>query len=215
MKALQIALLAFTAIQLATPVPLSPSTSTSLSSQNSEKTTPKNEPTSLPGKGLAQHPFLYTGEWDTRKPVQTIFLVRGGKVVWTYSIPIKNEKGDLNEFDDIHLLSNGHVLFARKTGAGEVSPDKKLVWNYDAPKETEVHSAQPVGKDKVLFMQNGTPAKLILMNKRSGKVELEHVLPTARPDDPKSVHGQFRHVRMNQSWNLPGRAPEHGQGRRV
>ena len=75
----------------------------------------------------------------------------------------------------------------------------KLVWNYDAPKGTEVHSAQPVGKDKVLFMQNGTPAKLILTNKRSGKVELEHIVPTARPDDPKSVHGQFRHVRVTKA----------------
>src|SRR5713226_9311049 len=97
MKALPIALLAFAVIHLATDVPISTSTSTSLSSQTSEQTTPKNDPPTLPGKGLAQHPFLYTGEWDTRKPVQTIFLVRGGKVVWTYSIPIKNEKGELNE----------------------------------------------------------------------------------------------------------------------
>ena len=22
----------------------------------------------LPGRGAAQHPFLYAGEWDTRKP---------------------------------------------------------------------------------------------------------------------------------------------------
>src|SRR5277367_1624838 len=45
------------------------------------------QPTTFPGNGLAQHDFLYCGEWDTRKPVQTIFLVRGGKIVWTYSIP--------------------------------------------------------------------------------------------------------------------------------
>jgi len=160
---------------------------------------PATAPTPLPGKGLAQHPFLYTGEWDTRKPVQTIFLVRGGKVVWTYSIPIKNEKGELNEFDDIHMLSNGNVLFARKTGAAEVTPDRKIVWNYDAPSGTEIHSAQPIGKDKVLFMQNGIPAKLILMNKKSGKVLMEQLLATARPNDPKSVHGQFRHVRMTKA----------------
>src|SRR6266851_906750 len=157
------------------------------------------QPTLLPGKGLAQHPFLYTGEWDTRKAVQTIFLVRGGKVVWTYSIPIKDEKGQLNEFDDIHMLSNGHVLFARKTGAAEITQDKKVVWNYDAPTGTEIHSAQPIGKNKVLFTQNGTPAKVILVNKKTGKVEMEHVLPTARPEDPKSVHGQFRHVRMTKA----------------
>ena len=43
-------------------------------------------PAGLPGKGLAQHPFFYTGEWDYRKANQTIFVVRGGHVVWTYSI---------------------------------------------------------------------------------------------------------------------------------
>jgi hypothetical protein len=118
------------------------------------------------------------------------------KVVWTYSIPIKNEKGELNEFDDIHLLSNNHILFARKTGATEITMEKKVVWNYDAPPGTEIHSAQPIGKEKVLFMQNGTPARLILMNKATGKVEMEYVVETAHPDDPKSVHGQFRHVRM-------------------
>src|SRR5438309_1106104 len=53
----------------------------------------------LPGKGLAQHPFLYCGEWDTRKPVQTMYIVRGGKVVWSYSIP------NQDELDDIHMLS--------------------------------------------------------------------------------------------------------------
>jgi hypothetical protein len=42
-------------------------------------------PAVLPGKGLAQHPFLYTGEWDYRKTNQTMFIVRDGKVVWTYS----------------------------------------------------------------------------------------------------------------------------------
>jgi len=155
--------------------------------------------TPLPGKGLAQHPFLYCGEWDTRKPDQTIFLVRGGKVVWTYSMPIKNEKGELNEFDDVHMLSNKHILFARKTGATEITMEKKVVWNYDAPPGTEIHSAQPIGRDKVLFMQNGLPAKLILMNKVTGKVEMERILQTARPDDPKSVHGQFRHVRMTKA----------------
>src|SRR5712671_2414966 len=43
-------------------------------------------PDKLPGKGLAQHDFLYAGGWDTRKDTQTIFRVAGGKVVWTWSI---------------------------------------------------------------------------------------------------------------------------------
>jgi hypothetical protein len=105
----------------------------------------------------------------------------------------------LNEFDDIHLLSNGNVLFARKTGASEINPDKQIVWNYDAPKGTEVHSAQPIGPDKVFLCQNGTPAKAILIDKKTGKIEMEHELATKTPDDPKSVHGQFRHIRMTKA----------------
>jgi hypothetical protein len=150
----------------------------------------------LPGNGLAQHDFLYCGEYDTRKAMQTIFMVKGGKVVWTYEIPINDHNHVLSEFDDIHLLSNGNVLFATKTGWGEVTSDKKVVYNYECPKGTECHSAQPIGLDKVLFMQNGTPAKLILMNIKTGKIEMEHEMNSKSPDDPKSVHGEFRHVRM-------------------
>src|SRR4051812_46443549 len=152
-------------------------------------------PTSLPGNGLSQHPFLYCGEWDTRNPDETIFLVKGGKVVWTYTMPDntinKDGKKDLNEFDDIHLLSNGNVLFARKTGASEVNPEKQLVWNYDAPPGTEVHSAQPIGLDKVFLCQNGLPAKCLLIDKKTTKVEMEHELPVKDPTSQKGVHGQF------------------------
>src|SRR5258706_4676547 len=63
-------------------------------------------PEILPGKGLAQHNFLYAGEWDTRKDTQTIFRVMDGKVVWTWSIPIKDHNGQLSEFTDIHQLSD-------------------------------------------------------------------------------------------------------------
>jgi len=153
-------------------------------------------PTTLPGNGLAQHDFLYCGEWDTRNPMETIFLVKGGKVVWTYQIPDKDEKGQLNEFDDIHLLSNGNVLFARKTGAAEVNPAKQIVWNYEAPKGTEIHTSQPIGDDRVLIMQNGNPAKAMILEKATNKVLKELVLPTRRPD---GVHGQFRHIRLTEA----------------
>jgi hypothetical protein len=46
-----------------------------------------------PGNGLAQHPFFYPGEWNHRKTNQTIFVVRDGKVVWTYDLPIKTAHG--------------------------------------------------------------------------------------------------------------------------
>ncbi|MDO6435253.1 hypothetical protein Q4E93_31845 [Flavitalea sp. BT771] len=153
-------------------------------------------PAFLPGKGMAQHDFLYAGEWDTRKDSQTVFLVRHGKVAWTWRIPNKDTRNQLQEFSDIHLLPDGHVLYACKTGAAEVSPEKKIVWSYECPPGVECHSAQPIGTDKVFLCLNGTPARALLLNKVTGRVEMEHELPTARPDDPKSVHGQFRHIRM-------------------
>jgi hypothetical protein len=157
-------------------------------------------PTFLPGKGLAQHPFLYCGEWDTRKTVQTLFLVRDGKVVWAYEIPIKDTNGNLSEYSDMHMLSNGDIVFACKTGWRKINQAKQTLYDYQCPKGengwTECHSAQPIGMDKVLFMQNGTPARLFLFNIKTGKMEMEHVMRTKEPVDQKSVHGQFRNVRM-------------------
>jgi len=142
---------------------------------------------------LSRHPFVYAGEWDYRNNLQTIWMVKTGKVVWSYGIPIKDDKGELQELGDVHVLSNGHILFSRKVGASEITRDKKIVWNYDAPKGTEIHTSQPVGLDKVLIMQNGFPAKILIVNKISGKVEKELVMPTG---DIKTTHGQFRHVRL-------------------
>ena len=137
-----------------------------------------------PGKGAAQHPFLYAGEWDTRKPLQSMFIVRDGKIVWSYSIPLHPVPGANQEFDDATLLANGNIIFSRMSGAGEVSPDKKLVWDYPAPPGTEIHSIQSLGKDRVLIMRNGNPAQALIINTANGKTEKEIPIPTtvtARP----------------------------------
>ena len=152
-----------------------------------------NSPTMLPGKGLAEHPFFYAGEWNYPKPVQTMFIVRGGKVVWSYSIPSKDPSGGIQELSDATLLSNGNVVFARMSGAAEVTPEKKVIWNYDAPKGYQVHVIQPLGLDRVMMVQNGNPATLSIINIKTGKTEKQIVLPTG---NPLKTHGQFRRVRM-------------------
>ena len=104
-------------------------------------------PAILPGYGVRQHPFLYAGEWDTRKPQeQSIFIVRDGKIVWQYVMPLKTATGGNQEFDDATLLSNGNVIFSRMSGAGMVSADKKLLWNYPARPERKFIRASPLGK---------------------------------------------------------------------
>src|SRR3954471_13913098 len=78
----------------------------------------------LPGKGLAQHPFLYCGEWQDRgHSEQVMKIIRNGNVEWTYSIPGREEYGDCTR------MSNGNIVFSRRLGASEVTPDKKIVWN--------------------------------------------------------------------------------------
>ncbi len=146
---------------------------------------PAGTPPALPGRGLAQHPMLYAGEG-----YNTIFLVSGGKVIWTYSA------GRGGEIDDVWLLSNGHVLYAKQFKVEEITPQKEIVWRYDVPPGTEVHSAQPIGLDKVLLVQNGLPPKAIIINKTTGAVEMEHALPAESLTDPRTVHAQFRRIRM-------------------
>ena len=116
-------------------------------------------PAVLPGKGLAQHPFLYTGEWDTRRKDQMMSIVRDGKVVWSYSIPLNDADGTLEELGDATMLSNGNIAFCRKIGFSVITPDKKILWSIEAPKGTEMHSIQPLGTDRVMVVQNGNPAK--------------------------------------------------------
>ena len=140
-----------------------------------------------PGNGISQHPMLYAGEG-----YNNISLVNNGRVVWNYFT------GAHGEIDDVWLLTNGHILFARQFQIEEVTPEKEIVWHYDAPAGTEIHTCQPIGLNKVLFVQNGLPPKLIIIDKNTNKVELEHDLPAESLTDPKTVHPQFRRIRMTE-----------------
>ena len=117
-----------------------------------------------------------------------MYVVRDGKIAWSYSIPPSQELGDCT------MLSNGNIVFSRRLGASEITPDKRIVWNYDAPADTEIHTAQPIDKDRVLIVRNGNPAKLLIINKTTGLTEKEMILQTGK----HGIHGQFRHVRMTE-----------------
>jgi len=155
-------------------------------------------PAVLPGRGLAQHDFLYAGEWDTRKEMQSMFLVRGGKVVWSHSIPLRPTPTSVQEFDDATLLPDGNILYAHMQGAGIITPQKQVIWAYPAPPGTEIHSAQSVGKDLVLIMRNGNPAQAMIFNTATNTVVKEIPIPTPIT----KTHGQFRHIRMTAAGTL-------------
>jgi hypothetical protein len=147
-------------------------------------------PATLPGKGLAQHDFFYAGESKDRKMV----IVKKGEIVWSYDDPAGN-----GEISDAILLSNGNVLLAHQFAVKLVTPDKQVLWNFDAPAGCEIHTAQMIGKEHVLFVQCGNPALVKVVNIVSGETRQQFELPVG---NPKSVHGQLRHARLTAAGTL-------------
>jgi hypothetical protein len=147
-------------------------------------------PAELPGNGLLQHDFFYSGE----SRVHRMYIVREGKVVWSYV-----DEKSRGEISDAVLMSSGNIVFAHQFGVTEITPEKTLVWNYDAPAGAETHTAIPIGKDRILFVQNGAPAFVRVVNVVTGATEKQFELPVG---NPKSVHPQFRHVRLTPAGTL-------------
>ena len=151
--------------------------------------TPGEEaPANLPGKGLAQHSMLYVGENNTR-----MSLINDGKVIWTY------QTGKGFEYDDVWMISNGNILFTRMKYVAVITPDKKVLWKKDfaenGPEHAEVHSCQPIGLDKIMFVVNAAKPKLYIVNYKTGKTEVEREIPYKNAD-VRGVHGQFRRGRL-------------------
>ena len=139
---------------------------------------------------LAAHDFLYSGESHDRR----VFLIAHGQIVWSYDDP--TGKGEIS---DTVRLSNGNILIAHQFGVKLITPKKEILWHYEPPPAHEVHTAIPIGTDRVLYIQNGDPAVVRVVNIITNAVEKEFPLPTKLPI---SVHGQFRHARLTPQGTL-------------
>ncbi len=144
---------------------------------------------------LARHDFFYAGQSKQRR----MFVVKDGKLAWTY----RDELGR-GEISDAILLSDGHILVAHQYGIAEISTGKdfndcQTLWHYDAPEGTEIHTLQPIGRTHVVFVQNGKPAKAVVMEIPSKRIVREFVLPIT---EKGSVHGQFRNARLSSRGTL-------------
>ena len=71
-----------------------------------------------------------------------MYIVKKGHVVWSYIDA--NSRGEIS---DAVLMSDGNIVFAHQYGVSVMAPDKRLIWNYDAPAGTEIHTAQPMPLD--------------------------------------------------------------------
>ncbi len=111
-----------------------------------------------------------------------------GKVEWEY--PIKQSH-------DLHLLPNGNILMQTDwQKIVEVTPEKKVVWSYDAGKRNgnegrrvEVHAFQRLQGGLTMIVESG-PARILEVD-RKGAIKREIKLKTDNP----SAHSDTRNAR--------------------
>jgi hypothetical protein len=149
-----------------------------------ELITQPTTPTILPGKGLKQYDFLYAGEQKHRN----MYIVKNGEIVWSYIDTLG--KGEIS---DAVLMSNGNIVFAHQHGLSVIDKDKNFLWKLSCPKGTEIHTAQPIGKEHVVFIENSNQPKVRVVNIRTGKFVKEFAIPVK---DTSRAHIQFRHARL-------------------
>ena len=148
-------------------------------------------------ESLARHDFFYAGQSKQRR----MFIVRKGQVEWSYQDQLRRGeisdailmKGDARE-------SDYHILVAHQYGIAEIEQKSgKTLWSYAAPEGTEIHTIQPIGRSHVVFVQNGKPAKAVVMKIPECTIERDFTLPT---NEKGSVHGQFRNARLTSRGTL-------------
>ena len=141
-------------------------------------------------ESLARHDFFYAGQSKQRR----MFIVKDGQVSWAYQDQLKR-----GEISDAVLMTDGHMLVAHQYGVAEIDQNGQTVWGYQAPEGTEIHTAQPIGRTHVVFVQNGKPAKAVVMEIPACRVVGEFQLPY---NEKGSVHGQFRNARLSSRGTL-------------
>ena len=138
----------------------------------------------------SRHNFFYAGQSKQRR----MFIMKDGQVAWSYQDHLKR-----GEISDAVLMDDGHILVAHQYGVAEVTQDHQTIWSYAAPEGTEIHTIQPIGQTHVVFVQNGKPAKVVVMEIPSCSIVREFELPI---NEKGSVHGQFRNARLSSRGTL-------------
>ncbi len=126
---------------------------------------------------------VLAGDDSTRR---LAIVAADGKLEWEIKI---------GSIHDAHILPNGNILMQQGwTKVQEVTPDLKVVWEYDAAKanagkRVEVHAFQRLDDGLTMVAESG-PARIIEIDK-DGQVRREVKLKTDRPN----AHSDTRLVR--------------------
>ncbi|HEX3694135.1 MAG TPA: hypothetical protein VH374_02005 [Polyangia bacterium] len=111
-----------------------------------------------------------------------------GQIEWQYDALSLG-----GEANDAWMLANGDIVFAYKSGARQMTQAKQVVWNYNAPAGTEVHSSQPLPDGNTLIGE-AHDGGLGLLHEidQTGKVISTVTINVGGGIAP---HNQFREVR--------------------
>lgn len=111
------------------------------------------------------------------------------KIEWQYDyMPLGNEA------NDPWMMPNGDVVFGYVNGAQQLTPDKKVVWNYPAPSGSEIQSCVPLPNGHFLIgeVHGGGIAYLRDLD------DMGRVLSSVTVNSGNAglgTHSQFREVR--------------------
>lgn len=103
-----------------------------------------------------------------------------GKITW--QMPSERPQ-------DVWVLKSGNILFTHVHGVKEVTPGKKVVWEYTTAPGNEIHACQPLPGGLVMIAESG-PMRIIEVD-RQGKIVKEVKLTT----ECKKTHPQMRAAR--------------------
>ncbi len=140
-------------------------------------------------QGISKMNFFYAGESRALR----MYIVKKGKIVWKY----ENMEPNQGEISDATLMKDGNILVAHQYGIFEINMQHQILWKMHVPENTEIHTIQPIGKNKVVYVQNGVPAKVVIMEIPSLKKLGEFPIETK-----DFVHGQVRNARLTSRGTL-------------
>jgi DNA-binding beta-propeller fold protein YncE len=96
----------------------------------------------------------------------------------------------VDQIHDIHVLPNGNILYqSHFTNVQEITPDKKIVWEYKTEGKNQVHGFQRLANGNTMVAESGTTRILEIDPK--GKIVHETPMTVSEPH----VHRDTRLVR--------------------
>jgi hypothetical protein len=152
----------------------------------------------------SRYDFLWAGEWQGGEAAgtQKMYIVRGGKLAWTYTERM------MCEFDDTWMRSDGSIVMSERRGAREIRGEKDTssVWyiaqNVDgAGAQGELHVMQPIGLNKVFYIVNKGSYSLGYIVNTKTKDTLQQWRIPGNPTNT-SIHMNFRHARITKTGTM-------------